>query len=108
MTDWTPQRFIDWGGSIDAQVKELIIKVLERKNHPEQAYKSCMGILSLEKKVGRKRFINACRKALEYNIDNYMAIKHMLEKNMETPDEADSTDETPPDHENIRGNEYYQ
>jgi transposase len=108
MTDWTPQRFINWGDSIGAPVKELIIKVLEKKKHPEQAYKSCMGILTLDKKVGRIRFINACQKALEYNIDNYMAIKTMLENKLEGPELADNNDDTPPDHDNIRGNEYYQ
>ena len=67
-----------------------------------------MGILSLDKKVGRQRFINACQKALEYNIENYMAIKNMLENNLEEPDDSDSKNDIPPVHDNIRGNEYYQ
>ena len=43
MTEWTPQRFIDWGASIDQHVKEFITRLLEQRLHPEQAYKSCLG-----------------------------------------------------------------
>jgi transposase len=63
LTEWSPQRFIDWGNSIGEDVKLFIIELLESKNHPEQAYKSCMGVLSMAKKVGNDRLINACKRA---------------------------------------------
>ncbi len=50
ITEWTPQRFINWAASIDEDVKLFITNLLEIKQHPEQAYKSCMGVLSLCKK----------------------------------------------------------
>ena len=74
MTDWTPQRFINWAESVGDPVKRLIIKILEKRQHPEQAYKSCMGILALEKKVGKQRLIDACIRAHEYHIYNYKIV----------------------------------
>lgn len=104
----TPQRFIDWGANIDGDVKQLIVEVLERRQHPEQAYKSCMGILSLSKKVGKQRLINACKRALEYGIYNYKIVQNILEKGLDNIDQEDTPNVTLPNHKNIRGKDYYQ
>jgi transposase len=108
MTDWTPQRFINWAESIGDPVKRLLIMILEKRQHPEQAYKSCMGILSLEKKVGRQRLINACKRALEYNIYNYKIVQNILEKNLDKVNGEQESGDNLPKHQNIRGNKYYQ
>lgn len=108
ITEWTPQRFINWGASIDENVKQLIINILEKKQHPEQAYKSCMGILSLTKKVGNQRLINACTRALEYGIYNYKIVQNILEKGLDKMEQDTDKPEELPKHNNIRGKEYYQ
>lgn len=108
MMEWTPQRFINWAEKLDESVKELIIQVLDKKQHPEQAYKSCMGILSLEKKVGTERLVNACKRALEYNIHNYKIVKNILEKNLDEQESPPDVNETLPEHQNVRGRKYYQ
>jgi transposase len=108
VTEWTPQRFIDWGASVDENVKRLIINVLEKKQHPEQAYKSCMGILSLAKKVGNERLTNACTRALEYGIYNYKIVQNILEKGLDKMQQDTDDQEAIPSHNNIRGKQYYQ
>ena len=108
ITEWTPQRFINWGGSIDENVKQLIINILEKKQHPEQAYKSCMGVLSFEKKVGRERLANACKRALEFNIHNYKIVQNILERGLDNQNDEDEMSDPLPDHKNIRGNKYYR
>jgi hypothetical protein len=87
----------------------FITRLLEVKQHPEQAYKSCMGVLSFEKKVGTERLINACRRALDYNIYNYKIIQTILNKGLDllTDDEPDK-ESILPKHNNIRGNNYYK
>lgn len=108
MTKWNPQYFIDWAARIDPDVQRLVEQVLEKKKHPEQAYRSCMGILSMEKKVGRKRLIDACSRALDYEVYNYMIIQKILERGLDQV-LVDETVNTPlPEHENIRGKVYYQ
>ena len=106
MTDWTPQRFINWGASIHEHIELLIIKILEKKKHPEQAYKSCMGILSLEKKVGSQRLINACQRALDCELYNYKTVLNILEKGLDKIEPENNNQELPT-HKNIRGKNYY-
>lgn len=108
ITEWTPQRFINWGASIDEYVKEFIIRLLEQWVHPEQAYKSCLGVLSFAKKVGNERLTAACKRALDYGIYNYRTIETILQKGLDTMGEKEEN-EMPrlPFHTNIRGNKYY-
>ena len=108
VTEWTPQRFINWGASIDEYVKEFIIRLLEQRVHPEQAYKSCLGVLSFTKKVSNERLSAACKRALDYEIYNYRTIETILQKGLDTMGEQPE-DEMPqlPFHTNIRGNNYY-
>ncbi|WP_268225866.1 IS21 family transposase, partial [Sinomicrobium oceani] len=108
MTEWTPQRFINWGASIDESVKAFIVGLLDQRLHPEQAYKSCLGVLSFTKKVGNQRLAAACKRALDFNIYNYRIIETILQKGLDTIDE-DLEDDVPelPFHTNIRGNNYY-
>jgi hypothetical protein len=84
--------------------------ILDKKQHPEQSYKSCLGILSLEKKYTRKRLINACTMALEFGVYNYKIVQNILEKEMDMYQINTEEKETPemPDHQNIRGENYYK
>jgi transposase len=107
VTDWTPQRFINWAASIDQSVKEFIINVLERKQHPEQSYKSCMGVLAFAKKVGEERLANACKRALEHQVYNYKIIQKILEKGLDKLDDETPDEPELPFHNNIRGRKYY-
>jgi transposase len=107
VSDWTPERFISWAENIHEDVKLYILKVLDRKQHPEQAYKSCVGILSLGKKAGDERLIKACQRALGYGIYNYKTIQKILEKGLDQ-NEEDIEQLQMPTHDNIRGEEYYQ
>lgn len=106
ITEWTPQRFINWAASIDDDVKVYITNLLERKQHPEQAYKSCMGVLSYVKKVGQERLIKACRRAIDFDTYNYKIIQSILENGLDKLIE-DQTDKDLPDHNNIRGENYF-
>ena len=108
VTEWTPQRFINWASSIDDSVREFIIRLLEKKQHPEQSYKSCMGVLSYAKKVGNERLINACQRALDYNIYNYKIIQRILENGLDMITSEKGPSQSLPEHNNIRGKNYYQ
>ncbi|WP_312398378.1 IS21 family transposase [Chryseobacterium sp.] len=109
MSEWNEERFLDWGRKIDEIVCEYILKVLESKNYPEQAYKSCLGILHLEKKVGKERLINACKRALEFNSYSYKALQKILENNLDDPsfNPEEERENKLPEHSNIRGKHYY-
>lgn len=109
VAEWTPQKFISWAEKIHQDVKLYIIEVLQRKQHPEQAYKACIGILSFAKKVGNERLAGACRRALSYGVYNYKTIQAILEKELDKKDAPEETDHLRmPLHDNIRGENYYR
>jgi transposase len=109
VSEWTPDRFAEWAGSIHEDVRLYVLKVLDRKQHPEQAYKSCMGILGFAKKVGHERLIKACQRALGYGAYNYKTIQKILDLQLDQKDAPDETDQlSMPQHDNIRGGQYYQ
>jgi hypothetical protein len=103
--DWNPEHFLNQARQIDPEVEKYVQQVLLRKAHPEQAYKSCQGILSFAKRVGPMRLINACSRAADYNMYNYRIIEQILLKGL---DQAAKEEHSNPDHmplhENIRGN----
>ncbi len=107
LTEWNPERFIKWAESVDITVKTFVTRLMDSKAHPEQAYKACQGVLGFERKVGRERLINACRRAIEYENYSYHAIKSILENKFDMLTYAEITSDIP-DHENIRGENYYQ
>src|SRR5690606_12873588 len=109
VSEWTPERFTSWASGIHEDVKLYILKVLGRKQHPEQAYKACMGILGFAKKVGNERLIRACQRALGYGAYNYKTIQNILDRELELDGPPDETDQLQmPFHDNIRGEGYYQ
>lgn len=108
VTEWTPERFLSWAADIDPDVATYIQKVLDRKQHPEQAYKSCMGILGFAKKVGNERLTAACRRALGYGSYNFKVIERILKKGLDMQQqEEEATQLIMPLHDNIRGENYY-
>lgn len=107
VTEWNPAFFMDKAKAIDPEVEYYISQVLGKKQHPEQAYRSCQGILSLAKRVGNERLIKACKRAHEIGYYNYKIIDDILKNNLDKYDEETPTANMP-DHENIRGGNYYQ
>ncbi|WPP50996.1 IS21 family transposase [Catalinimonas niigatensis] len=105
---WSSEKFITWAASIGEDCQCYIVKILDTKQHPEQSHKSCLGVLQLEKKVGKERLNNACKRALDYQAYNYKIILRILEKGW---DSVEDTSENPPElppHQNIRGGSYYK
>jgi hypothetical protein len=107
LTEWHPERFIKWAQSIDESVKQFVMCLMENKTHPEQSYKACQGVLGYERKVGRERLINACKRAIEYDNYSYHAIKSILENHLDQLANTEPPKDIPR-HDNIRGENYYQ
>ena len=105
---WSPERFTKWAQSIGDDVAEMIRIVLKKRKHPEQAFKTCMGILNLVKKYEPDRLNKACGRALEFGFYSYKRIKSILDNGLEEESTVESRELTVSCHENIRGSEYYQ
>lgn len=108
VSEWNPQRFIQWGQKIGPEVQQVLEQVLQSKAHPEQTYRSCMGILSLAKKYPQDEFIKACKKAIETGCFSYKFISNTLKnKTFNLGPEEELKQLQIPFHENIRGKEWY-
>ena len=109
VADWSPEKFLSWGASIDKDVEAYIQGIFDRNSYPETAYRSCIGVLSLAKKEGKERLVNACRRGLHYQSFGYNIIKNILKKGLDQqPLEEEASQQKLPLHENIRGADYYK
>ena len=107
VSEWNPEKFIGWAQSVGAETEKVISTILASKKHPEQSYKSCLGILSFGKKVGYERLNLACRRADQYGSYSYRTIRNILTGNYECLPYEEQSPYTAPHHENIRGAQYY-
>jgi len=106
-TKWNAEFFLKWAASINTDVETLIFRILEKKQHREQAYRTCVGVLSLHKKVGPERFIKACSLSLLYERHSYGSVLNILERGLDKLPKPESDPPALPEHDNIRGQSYY-
>jgi len=110
---WTPARIIDWGKSIGPHTSTLIAQVIADKPHPEQGYRSALGIIRLADKFTKERLEKASEKALSIGSSSYKTVQSMLKRRME----AVTVPHAPATHneqqlellakDNLRGSGYY-
>ncbi|MGH8143580.1 MAG: IS21 family transposase, partial [Steroidobacteraceae bacterium] len=109
--EWTPSRLIDWGRSVGAHTAAVIEHVIRSKPHPEQGYRSALGILRLSRKHGPERLELACARALDIRSAHYRTIKTMLAQRMEGVSGGEAADApdagTSLGAANVRGRGYY-
>jgi hypothetical protein len=106
-SEWNPERFIRWAESNGAATAEMVRKLLEGRRHPEQGYRSSLGLLRLESRYGKERVEAACRRALGFGLCSYKGVKNILETGLDKlpPEEPILT--VAKAHMNIRGTKYY-
>jgi transposase len=108
-SDWTPEKFIQRATFIGNDTRDYIARILEIRQHPEQAYKTCQGILSFVIRVGSERLNRTCRRALYYGDFSYNAIRTIIEKRLDQePFDSEDDNKKMPGHRNVRGGEYYK
>jgi transposase len=107
--EWTPQRLIDWGNSVGMSTGALITRLLEQYKHPEQGYRTCLGLLSLAKRYGRERLEAACTLALSIGAARYRHVRDILASNRDrAPAGEKQANWISPAHAHVRGPGYYQ
>ena len=98
-----------WGHSIGESCGKLVEHILESFPHPEQGYRSCLGLLNLERRYDKQRLEAACSRALRSGARSYQSVKSILKHGLDKVGLED--DQTalslPTAHTNVRGASYY-
>jgi transposase len=107
--EWSPSRLIGWGASIGRHTEALVQALLESRPHPEQGYRSCLGILRLAKQHGPARLDAACARAVAAGARSYRHVESILKHGLDRlPLDAEpATPSARPLHANVRGPAYY-
>jgi transposase len=107
--EWSPSRIIGWAEKSGPSTGAMVKEIMERRPHPEQGFRSCLGIMRLGRRYGQERLEAACRRALFMKVYSYKSVESILKNNLdgrELPCERPSG--TTVIHENVRGKTYYQ
>lgn len=105
--EWTPERIMEWAGKSGSAVKTMAERIISSRKFPEQAYKSCLGLIRLANHYPEQKLNAACERALKYNIYSYTGVKNILKNGLEEEKEPEAVTKAPLHHENLRGAEYF-
>jgi len=102
---WTPGKLIAWGERIGVSTAALVTWQLERRPHPEQGYRACLGLLALARKYSPERLEAACTRAMAIRAPT---VTNILKCGLDSQPSLFTPAVNPVvEHENVRGPDYY-
>jgi transposase len=106
--EWTPGKLIAWGQQVGVACAAVVRWQMEHRPHPEQGYRSCLGLQSLARRFGQERLEAACTRAMAIRSPTYQSIKAILTNGMDRhAPKAQPVQAALPLHDNVRGPDYY-
>lgn len=106
---WTPSRLVTWARQTGPFTAKLTAAIMESRVHPEQGFRSCLGIMRLAKSYGPERVEAACERTLAIHGHSYKSVKAILEHGLEARPLPGPEPSLPPvEHANVRGAAYYR
>lgn len=106
--DRTPASLIERAARMGSNVQILVDRMMSDRRHPEQGYRSAMGILSLGRGYGPARLDAACDRALAIEAITYASVLSILKSGLDQASPVTEPNRPTPSHGNIRGAVYYQ
>lgn len=104
--DRSPQYYLQRARERSEQLYSLVKLIFEQNRYPEQLFRTCDGLLNLQKKSKPEAFKKACELAIEHQNYSFRFILNLLENNM-TEHQQTAPEQPLPNHGNIRGKDYY-
>ncbi len=106
---WTPSRIVNWAAVTGPSTAKLIEEILALRPHPEQGFRSALGIIRLADRYGKERLEAACKRALHLRAYSYRSVQSILAHGLDKqPLPDDRPSRAHPRHHNVRGSTYYQ
>lgn len=105
--EWTPAKILKWGDEAGEATAKLMAEMMDRRPHPQQGYRSCLGIIRLASRYDTERVEAACQRALAVEAYSYKSVESILKKGLDR-EPLEPCEELPAiSHDNIRGPGYY-
>lgn len=106
---WTPERLVRWAREAGPSVGGLIERVMSTRAHPQQGFRSCLGIMRLGQRYGAERLEAACQRALQVDAVSYRSLRSILQAGLDRQEvpAGEPPAALPQVHENLRGSSYY-
>ena len=105
---WTPGRLKNWAKDIGPHTLIWVSAQLVSRDHPEQAYRVCLGLLNLSREYPTQRLEAACHLANREGLTRLKQITSILSSQRDQlPEQLDLAVELPQDHDNIRGPKHF-
>jgi transposase len=106
--EWTPNRLVRWAEKNGVSTARVVENILASRPHPQQGFRSCLGIMRLGKEYGEKRLEAACKRALAIGGLSFKSIQAILKTGLDQRSLLQPCRDSPPvHHDNIRGPQYY-
>ncbi len=109
--EWSPSRIVAWAETIGPQTARLVQAILAARPHPEQGYRSCLGLFRLGRRDGAARLEAACARALAAGARSYRHVDAILKHGLDRcplPEAGSAPTPRPVVHDQVRGATYYQ
>jgi len=107
--EWSPSRIVAWAGGTGPAVAALVAAIMASRPHPEQGFRSCLGIMRLGRRYGDARLEAAAARALAIRALSYRSVESILKGGLDgLPLPGPEPVTTIGDHANVRGAGYYE
>ncbi len=103
----TPSVILSWAHKIGEATHSVIKKIMTDKRSEDAAYRSCLGVMRLNRTYPDERIEKACQRALYINGCSFKSIKSILKNGLDLEQPEVIPIESPIVHENIRGKDYF-
>jgi len=104
---YSTDMFINWASSVGPATAQVVKLIIKARRHPQQAYRSCLGLMRLGKSYSPDRLENACLHAISMNSLSYKSIESILKHRIDQQSVHPFAPSPLPHHDNVRGKDYY-
>ncbi len=105
--EWTPSRLIAWARKVGPATAKLVEEIMRRRPHPQQGYRSVLGVMRLTRSYSNERLERACARAIRFGAFSRKSVAAILKHGLDCQDDVELAQRSLPLHQNVRGAKYY-
>lgn len=108
VSGWTSERLLAKARLIGPKTETVLERLFQQRAHPQQAYRSCLGVLRLAERYGTTRLEAACQRALRQQTVSWKSLSSILKHNLDQQTLPPTRQAPTVQHDNVRGADYFR